>query len=78
MVGEEDEAAACKSRIGGPGKLLFALLLLLFLPLFLLGPSDDDKKWNCTPWMQIGIRPIRSIRPLVCEYPGNTTKNMII
>ena len=40
MVGEEDEAAACKSRIGGPGKLL----LLLFLPLFRLGPSVDDKK----------------------------------
>ena len=47
MVGEEDEAAACKSRIGGPGKLLFELLLLLlllFLPLFRLGPSVEDKK----------------------------------
>ena len=50
MVGEEDEAAACKSRIGGPGKLLFELLLLLlllpllFLPWFRLGPSVEDKK----------------------------------
>ena len=47
MVGEDDEAAACKSRIGGPGKLLLELLLLLlllFFSLFRLGPSVDDKK----------------------------------